>query len=35
MIQKNKHKKPGYTGILVDGVEILNYKSKDFVYLEF
>ena len=24
--------KPGYTGLLVDGVEILNYKSKDFVY---
>ena len=23
---------PGYTGLLVDGVEILNYKSKDFVY---
>ena len=23
---------PGYTGILVDGVEVLNYKSKDFVY---
>ena len=23
---------PGYTGILVDGVEILNYKSTDFVY---
>ena len=23
---------PGYTGLLVDGVEVLNYKSKDFVY---
>ena len=23
---------PGYTGILVDGVEVLNYKSADFVY---
>ncbi len=23
---------PGYTGILVDGVEILNYKSTNFVY---
>ena len=20
---------PGYTGILIDGVEVLNYKSKD------
>ena len=23
---------PGYTGFLVDGVEILNYKSTNFVY---
>jgi len=23
---------PGYTGVLVDGVEVLNYKSKEFVY---
>ena len=23
---------PGYTGIFVDGVELLNYKSKEFVY---
>ena len=23
---------PGYNGILIDGVEVLNYKSKDFVY---
>ena len=23
---------PGYTGLLIDGVEVLNYKSKDFVY---
>ena len=29
---KKVETKPGYTGIFVDGVEILNYKSKDFVY---
>ncbi len=23
---------PGYNGILIDGVEVLNYKSRDFVY---
>ena len=27
------HKTPiGYTGILIDGVEVLNYKSRDTVY---
>ena len=32
MTQKKLITNPGYTGILVDGVEVLNYKSKDFVY---
>ena len=29
---KKHETSPGYTGILVDGVEVLNYKSKDFVH---
>ena len=29
---EKQNTQPGYTGIFVDGVEIFNYKSKEFVY---
>ena len=32
MVVTKRITNPGYTGILVDGVEVLNYKSKDFVH---